>query len=390
MTLAFFRKAAITCSNNNGGKILFRSNHRQFSAALMSDYDNDDNDDNDIVDIEDLHFQALKETSKTYIDPSTGFTVFTEYFHLRRGTCCGNSCRHCPYGFENVKNAPPRLPKLRSGDHETAERMVEAIEDGTFVTTFFSPPSILPPKQQEAISKSKHQQQQQRAFISTKPRVTMSKNVPYTRTGDGGSSQLGTGERRAKDDLTFEAMGTVDELCSIVGVVHASLDDTVDYGSLSELLLDVMSRLFDVGSHVAKPSEEFCPNGLGDGFDPSHIDDLESWINIMTNDMPELTSFILPTGATAAAHLHVARTVCRRAERRMVPLVRDEGTCDPNALKYLNRLSDFLFTAARYVNFCMQQKEIQYQRESSEMTQRQRVTRSLTDGSTSANDKESL
>jgi cob(I)alamin adenosyltransferase len=285
---------------------------------------------------------------------------------LKRGTCCGNICRHCPYGLENVKNATRRPAKLRSGDKETAQRMVKAIFEGGEINGN-SP--LLPP-----LPRPKNGT---KASIST-----TTKNVPYTRNGDGGSSQLGTGERRSKDDCNFEALGTVDELCTVVGVCHAHLDadtEIYNYGNLPELLLDVLSRLFDIGSHVAKPKpdSEFSPNGIGDGFDIQHIDDLESWINEMTEALPELTSFILPTGAKAAAHLHVARTVCRRAERRVVPLVMDHGTCDPNALKYLNRLSDFLFVAARYVNFCEGRPEIQYQRDTSDTTQRQRITRSL-------------
>jgi len=167
-------------------------------------------------------------------------------------------------------------------------------------------------------------------------------------------------------------MGTVDELCSFVGVAHAYLLNSHRrkknfYGALPVQLLDVMSRLFDVGSHVAKPppatsdgSTVFVPNGIGDGFDADHVDDLEEWINEMTEDLPELTSFILPTGAPVSAALHVARTVCRRAERRVVPLVVHHKTCDPNALRYLNRLSDFLFVSARWVNYLEGQEEIEY------------------------------
>jgi cob(I)alamin adenosyltransferase len=311
-----------------------------------------------VVDIEDLHQHAIKQGSSTYIDPKTGFQVFTELPHLKRGFCCGNQCRHCPYGYESVGNGTRRPAKLKSGDKNTAEQMVKAIL-----------------------------QKQQRPLTTT---TTTTKNVPYTRKGDGGTSQLGTGERRSKTDTTFEAMGTVDELCTFVGVVHAHLNvDEDDYGNLSSQLLDVMSRLFDIGSHIARPRatttgdggeeevEAFQANGIGGGFDPNHIDDLEVWINQMTDELPELTSFILPTGAKAAAHLHVARTVCRRAERSVVPLVMDNLTCDPNALKYLNRLSDYFFVAARWVNFVEGLDEIQYQRESPNTTQRQRVTRSL-------------
>ena len=254
-----------------------------------------------------------------------------------------------------------------------------------------------------------------------------SKNVPYTRTGDGGTSQLSTGERRSKADDAFEAMGTVDELCSVVGTVHAEIthrvdgvgggaagaagDDAADYGDLPDELLEVMSRLFDVGSHIARPprpqrrrgrrtrrtdgdsgdssdtgesgSDEddddgegktrFRPDGIGGGFDPAHVDSLEDSIDRLTDLLPELDSFVMPTGGRAAAHLHVARTVCRRSERRTVPLVTG-GDVDPNALRYLNRLSDYLFSAARFCNFAEGREEIRYRRAKRGATQRGRVT----------------
>lgn len=302
-----------------------------------------------LPDIEELHAQACKQNSTTYIDPATGFTVFTEVAHLRRGKCCGNLCRHCPYDYSNVKSK-----KQLTGTTENTRttNKTGGRHGGTHTL----------------------------------------KNVPYTRGGDKGTSQLLTGERRSKDDLAFEAMGTVDELCAVVGVVHATLtnsnNDNINSRDLPEWLLEVMSRLFDVGSHVAKPrklnideeEEEqngFDANGVGGGFSMDHIDQLEDWIDDMTEALPELTVFILPTGSTAAAHLHVARTVCRRAERRLVGLV-DQGVCDPNALKYLNRLSDFFFVAARYANYVQGRDEIQYRRETRGATQRHRTTVSLT------------
>ena len=236
--------------------------------------------------------------------------------------------------------------------------------------------------------------------------LSTSKNVPYTRSGDAGTSQLFTGERRSKTDITFEAMGTVDELCCVVGTVHAELmASTGDinaekYGELSEWLLDVMSPLFDCGSHIAKPPKlkskdeddnsvddsdsdaddepVFKSDGVGGGFDAEHVERLEEWIDVMTDKLPELTSFILPTDGRASAQLHVARTVCRRAERRTVGLVQD-GVCDPNALRYLNRLSDFFFTAARWTNYCEGQEEIQYRRPLRGAKQRNRVQVSLRD-----------
>ena len=247
----------------------------------------------------------------------------------------------------------------------------------------------------------------QESTSSTKT-TTTTKNVPYTKTGDKGTSRLATGQRLSKDDDTFEAMGTVDELCSLVGVVHAEWrayvresvpppqtnnNSTLQSSEvlllpLDDWLMHVMSRLFDIGSHIAKPrhrpvDDHDDPNnydGIGGGLDPLHVHHLEDWIDTMTEALPELTSFVLPTGAPLAAHLHVARTVCRRAERRMVPLVVDEATCDPTALQYVNRLSDFLFVAARYVNFVDGQEEVQYQRSKEDTTlqkQRRAVPRSL-------------
>jgi len=189
-----------------------------------------------------------------------------------------------------------------------------------------------------------------------------------------------------KDDIVFEAMGTVDELCSVVGVAHAELLATGQdkYGDLSEYLLSIMSRLFDIGSHVAKPrkvddhDEEdnedsvFSADGVGGGFDVAHIQDLEEWIDTFTEELPELFSFILPTGGKLAAQLHVARTVCRRAERRCVGLV-DAKVCDPNAVKYLNRLSDFFFSAARYTNHKEGKSDLLYCLPHRGATQRNRV-----------------
>ena len=332
------------------------ASHSRFTLSSLSVM----TDRRTVEDIEELHQRSLEEGSTTYIDPETGYTVFTELTHLKRGFCCGNQCRHCPYGFERVRSGIRRQAKVKSGDKDTTNRMVKEI------------------LQLKGKKKRQQQQQQQQRGMSTSTSTT-TKNVPYTRQGDGGTSQLGTGERRSKTDCNFEALGTVDELCSFVGVVHAHLNPEEHYGDLESQLLDIMSRLFDIGSHVAKPreGEEFEANGIGDGFDSQHIDALESWINQMTEDLPELTSFILPTGAIAAAHLHTARTVCRRTERRVVPLVMDDQTCDPNALKYLNRLSDYFFVAARWVNFVEGKEEIQYQRPVPGTTQRQRVARSL-------------
>mmetsp|Transcript_11857 Transcript_11857/g.16379 ORF Transcript_11857/g.16379 Transcript_11857/m.16379 type:complete len:423 (-) Transcript_11857:199-1467(-) len=358
----------------------------------------------DTTDIEDLHQIAVKSGSNTYIDPSTGFMVFTELAHLKRGKCCGSMCRHCPYGWENVRtkngtSTQTRKAKVQSGDVAMAKELIHKIQntnvttsggDSKYKTNGLTSSSSPAPHTKSSPLKTQTGKGGRHGGRHT------SKNVPYTRNGDRGTSQLLTGERRKKNDDSFEAMGTVDELCSIVGTVHAELlaviekegDETMTfYGDLPDWLLDVMSRLFDVGSHVANPrrrrekddidieeeeTNDFTSDGVGGGFDPEHIDELEDWIDEITDELPELNSFVLPTGGKASAQLHVARTVCRRAERRTISLV-EEGVCDPNALRYLNRLSDFFFTAARWTNYCEGREEIQYRRPYRGANQRGRV-----------------
>lgn len=341
--------------------------------------------------IEELHLIAVQNQKKTYSDPATGFTVFTEYAHLKRGKCCGNVCRHCPYGWENAQrnNGERRQAKVASGDIANVDRLLRQIENGGIAEERCggsSSPGHADGNESPCSGPEKKLKEPRGG--NSEPRgkggryggTLTSKNVPYTRKGDQGTAQLLTGERRYKSDDAFEAMGTVDELCSVVGVVHAELADSTKYGEFPEFLLDVMSRLFDIGSHVAKPKkheeDEFQADGVGGGFDPHHTDSLEDWIDDFTEELPELSSFILPTGSRASAQLHVARTVCRRAERRVVSLVSD-GKCDPNALKYLNRLSDFFFSAARFVNFKDGKQEYSYSRPHRGATQRNVVQLSL-------------
>ena len=336
-------------------------------------------------DIEELHALAVQKGSITYTDPSTGFTVFTELAHLRRGTCCGNQCRHCPFGWENVANGTKRKDgKCSSGDLDSAKRLVESMTLSKEETAFVSTGVVNSHPNDESCLPNGQSTSSREGKGGRKGGKYTSKNVPYTRTGDKGTSQLLTGERRSKADDAFEAMGTVDELCTVVGVVHAELMSVENaeeiFGDLPEWLLDVMSRLFDLGSHVAKPKKDpngdFDADGVGGGFDSTHCDQLEDWVDLMTEDLPELVSFILPTGSKGAAQLQVARTVCRRAERRVVDLVA-EGVSDPNSLRYLNRLSDFFFTAARWVNLQEGREEIQYRREYRGAKQRTRQTVSL-------------
>jgi cob(I)alamin adenosyltransferase len=163
----------------------------------------------------------------------------------------------------------------------------------------------------------------------------------YTRTGDHGETSLFGGARVAKNDPRIEAYGTVDELSSCIGVARASSLPTESDAVLEQVQRD----LFDVGAHLASPGTSRFP-----GVEPQRVEDLERAIDAMERELPPLTNFILPGGTLAAAHLHVARTVCRRAERCVVGL-HDDTPATLSTVIYLNRLSDYLFVAARFANW---------------------------------------
>ena len=171
-------------------------------------------------------------------------------------------------------------------------------------------------------------------------------NKIYTRTGDKGTTALVSGPRREKYDLRVEAYGTVDETNSAVGMARLH---TSGLPELDAMLFRIQNDLFDLGADLATPD-----TGEQLDYEPLRIIEaqttrLESEIDALNADIAPLTSFVLPGGSPAAAHLHLARTVARRAERLMVELSRQE-TVGTAALKYINRLSDFLFVAARSVN----------------------------------------
>jgi len=162
----------------------------------------------------------------------------------------------------------------------------------------------------------------------------------YTRTGDAGETSLFGGARVRKDDARIEAYGTVDELNSFIGVARASWPSS----SLDGQLHAIQSDLFDIGAHLASPgTSRFA------GPDAARVAALEKDIDAMESELAPLKTFILPGGSLAAAQLHVARAVCRRAERLVVAL-RDDDEATKASITYLNRLSDFLFVAARFAN----------------------------------------
>lgn len=171
-------------------------------------------------------------------------------------------------------------------------------------------------------------------------------NKIYTRTGDDGTTALGTGERRPKYDLRVAAYGTVDETNAAIGVVRLHLAHAPE---LDRMLGLIQNDLFDLGADLAVPQREGKAERLR--VLASQVERLENDIDTLNAPLAELTSFILPGGTPAAAHLHVARTICRRAERIMVELAArpDEPVSDAG-IQYMNRLSDFLFVASRAQN----------------------------------------
>eukprot|EP00294_Goniomonas_avonlea_P009139 CAMPEP_0114558968 /NCGR_PEP_ID=MMETSP0114-20121206/10674_1 /TAXON_ID=31324 /ORGANISM="Goniomonas sp, Strain m" /LENGTH=216 /DNA_ID=CAMNT_0001744413 /DNA_START=16 /DNA_END=666 /DNA_ORIENTATION=+ len=167
----------------------------------------------------------------------------------------------------------------------------------------------------------------------------------YTRTGDKGKSSLFNGQRMEKDSATFSALGAVDELSANVGMAR---EFCIDAGNpLASKLALIQHHLFDVGAHVATPRAASEDAKLArTAFDEKRVELLEEWIDKLSGDLPPLTAFILPSGGKSSASLHLARTVCRRTEREIVPLVR-AGEVDSEVGRYVNRLSDLLFMAAR-------------------------------------------
>jgi len=170
-------------------------------------------------------------------------------------------------------------------------------------------------------------------------------NKIYTRTGDDGTSGLVDGSRRNKAAPRFQAIGSVDELNSAVGLAAVALAGSEHAAALAR----VQNDLFDLGADLATPGDDFAPSEMVLRVVAAQAERLEREIDVLNEDLEPLTSFILPGGSEAAARLHVARSIARRAERDTVALAKDQPV-NPAALAYLNRLSDFLFVLARAVN----------------------------------------
>ena len=159
----------------------------------------------------------------------------------------------------------------------------------------------------------------------------------YTRTGDNGTTGLGDGSRTDKDSLRVEAFGSVDELNSVVGMLATHEIPAPVTGEL----VKIQNDLFDIGGELCIPGHSVVTD--------EQVERLERLLDALNEDLQPLKEFILPGGTPAAAVCHLARTVCRRAERRVVSLAREESISEPG-LRYLNRLSDLLFVMARSLN----------------------------------------
>ncbi len=175
-------------------------------------------------------------------------------------------------------------------------------------------------------------------------------NRIYTRTGDAGETALGTGERVSKAHLRIHAYGTVDETNAVIGIarLHTAAPE---FARLDAMLARIQNELFDLGADLCVPD-----TGQKLDYDPLRIlplqfERIEREIDELNGELAPLRSFVLPGGHPAAAHLHLARTVCRRAERLIVELKQQAGEhVSEGAIAYINRLSDFFFVASRWVN----------------------------------------
>ena len=174
----------------------------------------------------------------------------------------------------------------------------------------------------------------------------------YTRTGDKGRTSLFNGQRVSKSDLRVETYGTIDELNSTIGVVLSSKYQVL---SIRKELIKIQNDLFEIGSMLANPTMNHQPSTIN--YFQKRVQEFENSSDLMTKEMPTLSNFILPVGGKTGSLLHFARTVSRRAERKIVELS-GSADIDNNIIMYLNRLSDLLFTMARFANFKEKRKEI--------------------------------
>lgn len=263
-----------------------------------------------------LHREACKRALDTYIDPESGFEVFTAH-HLRTRECCGSTCRHCPWGHRNVPGK-----KSNSATEQIVQR---------------------PSEPEESLGGGDS--------CSERPTRPLPKSTLYTRKGDAGYTNLYNESWILKSEPIYEAIGDVDELNSAVGVAHALL--LQEKAAVASELETVQAWLLDIGSSLCTPRPTTANARKLQrtrGVQSSDVAKLESFIDAADDKVAKLRNFILPGGSPAAAALHIARTVCRRAERHTWPLIlanAEQGHDQTTIGIFLNRLSDYLFVAAR-------------------------------------------
>jgi cob(I)alamin adenosyltransferase len=172
-------------------------------------------------------------------------------------------------------------------------------------------------------------------------------NRIYTRSGDAGSTMLGNGEYRKKYDLRIEAYGTVDEVTAAIGIARLHTQHAPD---VDAMLGRIQNDLFDLAADLCSPDKGKGPGGARLAITAQQVARLESEIDTLNAELAPLRTFVLAGGSPAAAYLHLARTICRRAERVIVKLKDSGEEVSADVMSYINRLSDFLFVASRYLN----------------------------------------
>lgn len=179
----------------------------------------------------------------------------------------------------------------------------------------------------------------------------------YTKTGDKGKTSLFSGKRVFKDDIRIETYGALDELNSVIGIILSDITKKNKENTyITQMLLGVQTTIFPICSYLAALKDVLSNIELS-----KKITEMEKDIDYMTSQMPKLNNFILPGGGVAGAHLHLARTVTRRAERLIVKLNKKQNV-NPLVIQYINRLSDLFFTLARYSNYLEKKKEVIWER----------------------------
>lgn len=182
----------------------------------------------------------------------------------------------------------------------------------------------------------------------------------YTKTGDKGETSLFTGDRVPKDDSFMHALGTIDECNSAIGLGISLLPDEENFSEVRQQLITIQHALFDLGAAVATPRNRSSAAKVNKTrFGNEGTEKLETWMDEMETKLPKLTTFILPGGHPSASALHIARNVCRRAERHCIPL-RTHGAIDDHVVIYLNRLSDYFFMLTRLINHKTDRPETQW------------------------------